>query len=251
MTRGTPLLYPPTPRLLQAVVGQIDKRIVAKKTIFRKRRNLLCCRDMGVLKKLAHSRSANIVLGIVLSGAWIMFALTHVRAYFDTGEYAYLVFCASESLQALLFLFRTMPKVVSTDPFDWLVAGGGTLAPLFFRPTDYSLWIHGDLLIVGAVVLQVIALLSLNRSFGIVAANRAIKTHGAYLIVRHPMYSSYIFLFAGYFLLNTSLLNAGLVALAWIFMIFRIIKEEQLLCEDALYRKYKDEVKWRLIPFVY
>lgn len=206
---------------------------------------------MSLLEKLAHSRSANIILGIVLSAAWIVFARTHVRAFFDTGDYAYLVFCASESLQALFFLFRAMPKVVSTDPFDWLVAGGGTLAPLFFRPTDYAFWSHGDLLIVGAVVLQVVALLSLNRSFAIVAANRAIKTQGGYRFVRHPMYASYIFLFSGYLLLNTSMINAGLVAFALIFMIFRIIKEEQLLSGDSEYREYKKEVKWRLIPFVY
>lgn len=198
-----------------------------------------------------HSRLANVLLGSFLFAIWMLFVWVHIRAFIDTGKFAYLVFCVSESLQGILFLFRSMPKVVSMDPLDWLVAGGGTFAPFLLRPTNLPLWIHGDIIVVGAVIIQIIALLSLNRSFAIVAANRSIKTLGAYRIVRHPMYASYIFLFLGYFLLNASLMNAGLIILAWVFMGLRLIREEKLLSEDAQYQEYKKQVKWRLIPLVY
>ncbi|OGZ06055.1 MAG: hypothetical protein A2845_01405 [Candidatus Lloydbacteria bacterium RIFCSPHIGHO2_01_FULL_49_22] len=206
---------------------------------------------MNALEKLMHSRLANILLGTFLFTLWMLFVWVHIRAFIDTDKFAYLVFCVSESLQAILFLFRSMPKVVSMDPFDWLVAGGGTLTPLLLRPTDVLLWGHGDIIVVGAVIIQIIALLSLNRSFALVAANRSIKTLGAYRIVRHPMYASYIFLFSGYFLLNASMMNAGLIIFAWVFMGLRLIREEKLLSEDVAYQEYKKQVKWRLIPFVY
>ena len=206
---------------------------------------------MNLLQKLTRNRSLHVVVGILLSAVWAYFALIHVRAYSATGEFAYLIFCVSETLQAVFFIFRTMPKAVSTDPFSWLVAGGGTFVVFFLQPTGVAIWQHGNILIMIAVAVQIVALLSLNRSFAIVAAEREIKTSGLYRFVRHPMYMSYILLFSGYLLFNTSLFNALLIALNWAFMFLRITEEEKLLSESARYREYKTHVKWRLIPFVY
>ena len=201
--------------------------------------------------KLIHSQVINIILGVFLSLTWGAFAWSHVNAFESSGKIAFIVFALSETLQAVFFLIRKTPKHVSMDPFSWLVAGAGTFVPLFLRPGGDALWAYGDMFVFLGVTLQILGLLSLNRSFAIVAANRQIKTHGMYKFIRHPMYASYIFLFSGYFLFNTTLMNGMIVLFAFIFMFLRIQEEEKLLSRDADYVLYKKEVRWRLIPFIY
>ena len=101
------------------------------------------------------------------------------------------------------------------------------------------------------VILQIVGLSSLNRSFAIVAALRQIKMGGLYRIVRHPMYSSYIISFIGYLLFNATLLNFALLFLSSIFFFFRIEEEEKQLISDPLYVAYKERVRFRLIPLIY
>jgi protein-S-isoprenylcysteine O-methyltransferase Ste14 len=143
------------------------------------------------------------------------------------------------------------PKRISVDPFDWLVGIGGTFSAFFFVPGGFALLPAGEQLVLVAVVLQILGLLSLNRSFGIVAANRAIKTGGMYRLVRHPLYSSYVVLFSGYLLFNVSAWNVFVLLLAFTFVFFRIDAEEKMLMVDPEYRAYAQKIRWKLIPFVY
>jgi len=207
--------------------------------------------SMKTLALLAHSRLVNISVGFLLASVWLLFAYSHVREYIETGKWSYLVFCLSESVQAFFFLFRRSPRIVSLEPFAWLVAIGGTFAPLCFRPGGVVVWSGGEMLLTFGVLVQVIALCSLNRSFGIVAASRIIKTRGLYRVVRHPMYASYIFSFTGYLFYNFSLFNFLCVLFALIFMYFRIAEEERLLLKDESYQHYAQTVRYRLIPLVY
>jgi protein-S-isoprenylcysteine O-methyltransferase Ste14 len=206
---------------------------------------------MPWVKKFIFTRTANILFGIVTSAWWAMFAWLHLRAYSTTGDFAYLFFCVIESTQAIIFLLRKMPTNVSTDLFDWVVAGGGTFAPLFLRPGGFVLWSHGNILVIGAVIFQVLALLTLNTSFAIVAANRGIKMKGVYRAMRHPMYTSYIFSDLGYLLFNSTPFNAAIVLFTFICLALRIEAEEKLLSGDPEYREYKMLTKWRLLPFIY
>lgn len=193
----------------------------------------------------------NIALGVFLCIVWAVFAGVHVEAYRNTGKIAFLVFCASETLQAFFFLIRRTPKEVALDPFAWMVAIAGSFVPFLLRPSGFTLWHGGEYVLIFGVILQILGLLSLNRSFAIVPARRKIMKQGMYTIIRHPMYSSYIFLFLGYLLFNTSWMNAFIVLASFIFLFLRISEEEKLLSKDEEYQAYKKEVKWRLIPFVY
>lgn len=201
--------------------------------------------------KFLQTRTANICIGIALSIVWMLFVYRHVEAFFVTAQWALLVFAFSETLQALLFLFRKIPKTLSLEPLDWLVGVCGTMVPFFFIPGGYVLLPQGQYLVYLAVLVQIAGLISLNRSFAIVAANRGVKTSGLYGIVRHPMYAGYIPLFLGYYLLNTSLMNVAILILCYGFMFMRIHAEERILLQDAEYQEYARRVKWRLIPFVY
>lgn len=206
---------------------------------------------MKQLTLLAHSPLVNMALGALLAYMWGMFAYQHVEAFIVTGKIAFLVFCFSESLQAIFFLFRSTPKSVSMELFDWLVALGGTFAVLFLRPGGVVLWQGGEVLVLFGVVIQIAALCSLNRSFAIVPALRNVKRQGLYGVIRHPMYASYLVLFTGYLLFNATWLNFLLCFFALVFLFLRIEQEEKHLSQDAGYRSYKERVRFRLIPFVY
>lgn len=206
---------------------------------------------MQKLVLLAHSPLVNIALNILLASLWGAFVLNHLLAFSLLGNYAFIAFALSETLQAFFFIVRQSPHTVSVDPFDWLIAGGGTLAPLFLRPGGAALFPFGDLLVIAAVVFQILGLLSLNRSFALVAARRTVKTSGLYRFVRHPMYASYLFLYGGYVLFNASLMNVLLVLFALTLLFLRLVQEEKHLAQDSAYREYMSHTPWRLIPFVY
>jgi protein-S-isoprenylcysteine O-methyltransferase Ste14 len=97
----------------------------------------------------------------------------------------------------------------------------------------------------------VIGILSLNRSAGLLPANRGIRSAGAYRFVRHPLYASYLVTQFGYIGSNLSGWNVGVAIAALAAQIIRIRGEERLLSLDPEYASYKGRTRWRLLPFVY
>ena len=93
-------------------------------------------------------------------------------------------------------------------------------------------------------------MVSLGRSFGIVAANRGIRTGGPYRYVRHPLYSAYILTETGYLLENPSLRNWCLFGVVMAFQAVRIVEEERTLAEDPAYREYRRTVRSRVVPYL-
>ncbi len=180
-----------------------------------------------------------------------MFAYRQIDAFLATGNWAFALFCISESLQAFFFVFRSKAKDVSTLPFAWVVAIGGTWVVLLFTPGGLVLWRGGPALVVFGVILQIISTLSLNRSFAIVASLRSIKTRGMYRFVRHPLYASYSVSLLGYLLFNASIVNLFCFIATLIYFYFRIEEEEKLLNSDELYVAYRQRVKFRLFPLIY
>ena len=75
---------------------------------------------------------------------------------------------------------------------------------------------------------------------------------GLYGVIRHPMYSATLLLFLSMPLILGSLYSL-IVFLAYPFIIaFRIINEEKFLEKELVgYKKYKQKVKYRLIPFIW
>jgi protein-S-isoprenylcysteine O-methyltransferase Ste14 len=188
---------------------------------------------------------------VLLAVLWAVFAYRHVVAYVQTGHLSYVVFCVSETLQAALFVLRFRPATVSTRAADWIIAVGATFAPLFFVPHADGLGGSGQALVVAGALLQILGLLSLNRSFAIVPAKRRIRTGGMYRIVRHPVYAAYVIMFSGYVWANTTPWNVALYCLIVASNIARIANEEKHLGVDAEYRAYADRVRYRLVPLIY
>ena len=197
------------------------------------------------------SKLVNLLVGFVMASLWGLFAYRHILAFQNTGEWVYLVISFSETLSAALFVFRSAPVTVSTDPLDWFFALAGTFVPLLFLPASWGLLPAAKHLIVFGTALQILGLLSLNRSYALVAAKRQIKTRGMYRFVRHPLYASYLVLLAGYILSNTSWWNLLLYLMSMGFLFVRLVREEKHLAADPVYAEYAQRVRFRLIPFVF
>jgi protein-S-isoprenylcysteine O-methyltransferase Ste14 len=149
----------------------------------------------------------------------------------------------------VLFMVRRDAKVVG-GALDLAVALAGTCLVALLADQDS----FGDPPLVPTVV-QVAgiagwawALISLGRSFGIVAADRGLVQHGPYRFIRHPVYAFEILFFLGY-LGAVPTPRSFIIIGAWIvFQCLRIVREERII---AGYGDYAGNVRRRLIPFVW
>ena len=91
----------------------------------------------------------------------------------------------------------------------------------------------------------------LSRTIEVEKEQKLIDT-GLYGIVRHPMYTATIVLFLSIPLILGSILSF-VVFLAYPFIIVKRIKNEEEVMEKELlgYSKYKEKVKYKLIPYVW
>jgi protein-S-isoprenylcysteine O-methyltransferase Ste14 len=200
---------------------------------------------------LLRSRPLGLACTVLLALTWGMFCYAHLLGWQRTGDLSYLLFAGSESLMALLFALRIEAAAVSERPSDWLLGIAGTLAPLLFSPTEYGVLPAARVLIMAGVLVQIGGLVSLNRSLGVVAARRQIKTGGLYRVIRHPLYASYLLSYTGYVLVNSSVANLLLALAGAALLLARVVREERFLVRDLAYQAYMDQVKYRLIPLVY
>jgi protein-S-isoprenylcysteine O-methyltransferase Ste14 len=205
---------------------------------------------MNKVIRLLKSRAFHIFCSLLLGSMYILFIYAHFSGFLKTHEITLLLFALSESLLVFFYVFRSQPNTISVDFYDWLIAIVGTFAPLFFRPTEWGVLPMARYVIIVGAAFQMMSILSLNRSFALVAANRIIKTQWMYRFVRHPLYASYGIIFFGYILSNTSVENGIIYSVSMILLYLRIIREEKLLVLDPLYRQYQLKVPYRLIPFV-
>jgi protein-S-isoprenylcysteine O-methyltransferase Ste14 len=160
----------------------------------------------------------------------------------------------SELLGVLLILTRRPAAMVSTHPFDWALSLIAVNAPLLAAPAAASTFVPSQIataLMFLGMIIQISAKAVLWRSYGIVPANRGIKTGGPYRFVRHPMYAGYTLTHIGFLLGFPSLQNALLYFTAFSIEVARLLREELILNKDPLYRAYIARVRYRLLPFVF
>ncbi len=170
----------------------------------------------------------------------------------SAGAMAPALILLSEGAIVLFLVIRRPTEGISLRVKDWIVAIAGTVAPLLVVKTQEPshVAVGATLLLIGMFI-QISAKLSLRRSFGLVAANRGVKTGGAYRYVRHPMYLGYMISHVGFLLMSPTLWNVAVYAVGWSCLILRVAFEERLLSGDAAYQAFKRKVPFRLIPGVY
>ena len=182
---------------------------------------------------------------IVCLGFW--------KNFVQTGKWTSLLWLLSEGLVILLLVFRRESRRLSQQPWDWIVALGGSFIVLLVRPVTTSIAPEsmGVALQLAGTAFEIYAKVFLGRSFGIVAADRGIVVGGPYRIVRHPIYLGYFVTHLGFLMTNWSPRNIALYIVIYFFQISRILSEERILGEDESYRSYREHVRYRLIPFIF
>jgi protein-S-isoprenylcysteine O-methyltransferase Ste14 len=160
----------------------------------------------------------------------------------------------SESLSIFLILTRRFTKTVSKHPLDWTLSLIAVNAPLLAAPAAASTFMPlqiATVLMFAGMITQITAKAALWRSYGLVPANRGIKTKGPYRFVRHPMYAGYTLTHIGFLLGFPSLQNFLLYLATFLIEVARLMREELVLRRDPLYREYAARVHYRLLPGVF
>lgn len=157
------------------------------------------------------------------------------------------------SLLVYLFLTRRQSKMVSGRAFDWFAAIGTVFLSLCLSPARSPFaWLRPSAAAVqvAGIVAMCASLVSLGRSFGVVAAVRSVKSSGMYRFVRHPLYSSELLYYFGFLMANLTPVNALLVAGIFVGQYVRAAAEEEILSSQASYRAYRRRVRYRFFPGV-
>ncbi|HZP40001.1 MAG TPA: methyltransferase [Candidatus Binatia bacterium] len=186
-------------------------------------------------------------------GVAALFALlcaAHWAAGRETGAWERVVpIMVQEALVVGLVFARRPSRDTSPRVADWALGVAGTVLPLLLRPAPQPgpLARLGDPIQIAGVLLAVVAIGSLGRSFGVVPANRGVKTLGPYGVVRHPAYAAYVLSGVGYVLSQPTPANAAIVVATLLVMDLRATAEERLLSRDAAYDAYRRRVRWRFV----
>jgi protein-S-isoprenylcysteine O-methyltransferase Ste14 len=183
-----------------------------------------------------------------------LFARSSLLFYLHTHRLIGGLFLVEQTWFVVAFLIRRPGRAVSRGLASWLVAFGGTFAGVLFRPAGvHPPWgvAAGFGLQLAGLVVCIVSLVALGRSFGFVAADRGLKTSGPYACVRHPVYASYLLIQAGYVMQAMSARNLLVLAVATGCNVGRAQAEERLLSGTPAYRAYQERVRWRLVPHVW
>ena len=154
----------------------------------------------------------------------------------------------------LVFLLRLPSKLTTRNVGDWIAAIGGTFItylytsrakPIypFIVPTAY-------LVMIATAFISTIGIINLGRSFGLVPANRGIKTDLLYGIVRHPLYLLYTIYDLAVISLAFSLHNCYICILHALFSYLRAKREENILMQDIAYKEYASKTRYMFLPGV-
>jgi protein-S-isoprenylcysteine O-methyltransferase Ste14 len=190
---------------------------------------------------------SNFLLALIFSLSVIFLA----KQYASTGQLSIIFNMIFYSLSVVCALVRKPATKVDLSFFSWLFTFAGIALPMLLLPGGAKESLIGYLVQISGIAISIIGLISLNRSFGLVAAHRGIVSSGMYRFVRHPLYFSYEVSILGFMINNFSLYNIALCLVHLCCQLQRIKYEENLLSIDEAYRQYAIKTKWRLIPFFF
>jgi protein-S-isoprenylcysteine O-methyltransferase Ste14 len=189
---------------------------------------------------------------LALASCYMVFAVEMTIDYVLTHRVSSLLVTLFETIIVFYSLCRPAPKQRNSSVYDWAVGLGGTFILLLLRPApqlhDYIALLAMQFL---GVSISLFGLLSLNRSWGLVAANRGVKTGGLYAFVRHPIYAGYFLSFGAFVLQNLTIYNLLIYCVFVTLELLRVKAEERVLSRDPDYVCYARRTRWRVVPFVY
>jgi protein-S-isoprenylcysteine O-methyltransferase Ste14 len=208
----------------------------------------------GVLARLRERGVTEYASRYVIGVLFGLQCQNFLAEFWRTGHLTGLLFLASESLVVIFTLLRRRASVVDGSPFavavttlsvfgPWLLRAHGA-APLLPDAVTAAITVAG-------VSLVVVSKLTLGRSFGLMPANRGVIVRGPYSVVRHPIYTGYWIIHTALILAHPEPLNFLAVFLADGATVIRALREERVLCKDAVYREHCARVRWHFVPGVF
>jgi protein-S-isoprenylcysteine O-methyltransferase Ste14 len=152
----------------------------------------------------------------------------------------------------LVFLLRHPSKLTSRNVGDWIAAIGGTFITYLYtsqaKPIYSFVVPTAYVVMIVTAFLSTICIINLGRSFGIVPANRGVKTELLYGIVRHPLYLLYTIYDLAVISLAFSLHNCYICILHALFSYLRAKREENILIRDGAYKEYCSKTPYMFLP---
>lgn len=206
---------------------------------------------VGAAASTRWTRAAATFVG---AGGAAYFAAITIQQYLTTHRLLGAAFSVEQTIVVAAYLIRRPATAVTRRTGDWLLAFGGTFAPVLYRPEGFHpQWgiDAGFALQLAGVAICVLSFVALGRSFGFAAADRGLVRRGPYAVVRHPIYAGYLVVQCGYVLQSISLANVAVLLLATACNIGRSVVEDDLLAANADHAAYRAKVRRRLIPGVW
>lgn len=195
-----------------------------------------------------HQSGRQFAASLMGSTVWILFAMIYLLAILQAGTWLDMGLLVFYVTVAFLMLARR-PVQRNGTRWEQIAGWGAAMLPMAgFRPADGG-WPMAAAIMQGLGMMGMLAgVWSLGRAFGIAPADRGLVTRGAYRLIRHPMYATELIFNAGFLLANPSWRNALVALLVLATVVWRILREEQLIHG---YPDYAGQVRWRLVPWVW
>lgn len=123
---------------------------------------------------------------------------------------------------------------------------------IFKLARPHNLWLEiNEFIFAFGALFALISFLFLGKNFAIFPSLREISTKGPYRLVRHPAYFGETLMVIACLLSCFDFVCIILFILFFASLLMRIEQEEKLLSITNKYQIYKNEVRWKLIPFVF
>jgi len=197
---------------------------------------------------------ATAISNAALACLYVFFASAHFEFARRTGQWrTAMPIVLLEAMFVFLALTRRRSLGTSARATDWTIGLVGAFLPLLLRPgvAPGPLGRLAEPLQAVGLLITLAGVLSLGRSFGLVAADRGIKTNGVYRVVRHPLYAGYLLGYLGYLGVYPTIWNCVITVGTAAALNCRALVEERFLARDPAYRDYLRRVRWRFLPSVY
>lgn len=188
-------------------------------------------------------------LNILVLSLFVLLAVASFQHFAASRSVRSFGILALNTLFVGLFVARRPAKSESPSLAVWLLGFAGTALPLLLRPSDAAGFVRaGTSIQIVGIVMVAAGVLSLRRSFAVVAGNRGVREGGLYRIVRHPIYTSELVALLGAVLVSPTIVNWILWLSGCAVQYGRAHVEEDFLSSDPVYRAYRARIRYRFIP---
>ena len=192
-------------------------------------------------------------MNVLVAGIWVHDLVKAVLYYREERQIPTLLLCAMNALLVIFYVRRRRATEVGTSWKVVIVANLGTFGNFLYEtgdPIHPAVYTPCMVVMSVALAISVGAFLSLGRSWGIIPANRGVKTGGLYRFVRHPIYASYIVFDMAYVVCVFTWRNLAVALTIALILYARARYEEELLLHDPEYAAYAKKTRYMLIPGV-